>query len=106
MAFRCRFRIRDKKTHRTWVAHWPIEHGIFLCANTGTKVTITARSGYSEYNDRGEPVLDSWIEPMQYVRYGRYPYIEYPMLFDELKRGIDGPFTLALLAGKDSPSVQ
>jgi hypothetical protein len=62
MPFRTRLRCKDKTTHRTWIAHWPIESGIVLCALTGSRRLITLRGGYSEYNDRGEPVLDSWID--------------------------------------------
>ena len=65
--FRARLHIIEKATRRTWLAFWPWENGIALCAMTGSKRLITERAGYSEYNDRGEPVLDSWIEPTQYV---------------------------------------
>lgn len=44
---------------------WPEEDGIrYLCAKTGQRRLVTERGGYSEYNDRGEPVLDSWIKPL------------------------------------------
>lgn len=40
-----------------------------------------------------------------YERYDARPYIDYKRLFDELERGVDGPCTLALIAGEDSPPV-
>lgn len=63
MIARCRIRGRDKATHQTWVAFWPWNNGVALCVLTGTTHLITHRAGYSEYNDRGEPVLNSWREP-------------------------------------------
>jgi len=65
MTFRLRLRIREKETHRTWLAFWPWtgSPAIALCAKTGSLRLITHRAGYTEYNDRGEPVLYSWREP-------------------------------------------
>jgi hypothetical protein len=103
--FRTRLHIRDKATHRTWIANWPIERGVILYAMTGSKCLVTERGGYSEYNDRGEPVLDSWIEPLYYLRYGDRPYIDHRRLFKELEKGVDGPCTLALLGARDSPNT-
>lgn len=66
MTFRGRLRIREKLTHRTWTAHWPWTDGIAFCYRTGSLRLITHRAGYGEYNDRGEPVLDSWREPERF----------------------------------------
>jgi hypothetical protein len=63
MTFRLRLRIREKATHRTCILHWPTTFGLWGYYETGRKVLITARAGYAEYNDRGEPVLDSWTKP-------------------------------------------
>ena len=62
-----RLHIREKTTHRTWQAIWPWQDGIALCWMTGSKHLVTVRAGYTEYNDRGEPVLDSWTEPTAWV---------------------------------------
>lgn len=60
-----RIRITEKATRRTAVAIWPWENGIALCFLTGYKQLIyPGRCGYSEYNERNEPVLDSWIEEL------------------------------------------
>jgi|HubBroStandDraft_2_1064218.scaffolds.fasta_scaffold00132_14 hypothetical protein len=63
MPARLRIRGRNKTNHKTWIAYWPWEKSFALCILTGTKHLITHRAGYSEYNDRAEPVLDSWCEP-------------------------------------------
>ena len=59
-----RLRVREKKTGRTYIVYWPWPDGICLCAKTGERRFVTDAGGYSEYNDRGEPVLDSWINPL------------------------------------------
>lgn len=64
---RLRLRIIDKATRRTYVASW-FAPGCFICAATGSMRVVDTRAGYSEYNDRGQPVLDSWIEPTPMVR--------------------------------------
>ena len=66
MPFRMILRVRDKSTHRTYLGRWPAQDGLVICATTGHK-RMNVRAGYTEFNDRGEPVLDSWIEPTQYV---------------------------------------
>lgn len=63
-----KLRIKEKATRRTWMAYWPPIDGVMLCCSTGSKRLIVNRAGFSEYNDDGEPVLDSWLEPVQYVR--------------------------------------
>lgn len=60
-------RIMEKATRRTWRAYWPYQDGAALCVLTGHKHIIQNRAGYSETNDRGEPVLDSWVEPTNYI---------------------------------------
>ena len=65
---RLRIRVREKATHRTWVVDWPPDGGILFCGLTGSKHLVVNHAGYGEYNDRGEPVLDSWIEPTNYFR--------------------------------------
>jgi len=46
-------------------------------------------------------------EQPQYIRYGRPSiYIDYRRLFEELDSKVDGPCTMALLAGKDSPPLE
>jgi hypothetical protein len=65
MTFKMRLRVREKATHRTWIVVWAPESGVIYCAVTGRKNFCWYRSGYGEYNDRGEPVLDSWWEPEQ-----------------------------------------
>lgn len=62
-AFRTRLLIKDKRTQRTYV-----KHGSF-CVTTGTRRLVTSwRGGWAEYNDRGEPVLDSWVIPNPYIK--------------------------------------
>lgn len=64
---RLRLRVIDKATRRTGVAFYPWEGGITFGFYTGEMRLITDKAGYSEYNDRGQPVLDSWMEPIQYL---------------------------------------
>ena len=68
-----RIRIIEKGTMRTWIAY-PCNHPHFapyLIVATGEKRIIApGRCGWSEYNDRGSPVLDSFIcEPCMF--YGK-----------------------------------
>lgn len=60
-----RIRIFEKATHRTYLAHFG--SGGIVCVLTGTKKLVQYAPGYSEYNDRGEPVLDSWVVPERCV---------------------------------------
>lgn len=66
---RLQLRVKEKATNRTWF-QYPFDPLAFnICYMTGTKRLIACgRAGYSEYNDRGEPVLDSWIEQPFYAR--------------------------------------
>lgn len=66
-SFRCRLRIRVKATRRTFLRYWPPDAASDLCIATGSKRLVINRAGYSEVNDRGEAVLDSWCEPQLYV---------------------------------------
>lgn len=67
---RLRIRVREKATHRTYVVHWPPSDNILVWWATGTLRLVLHTPGYGEYNDRGEPVLDSWIEPTNYIQCG------------------------------------
>lgn len=61
--------IKEKATRRTWVSWWPNPNGErSLTFRTGRRELILHRAGYAEYNSDGEPVLDSWTEPMNYLR--------------------------------------
>lgn len=61
------YRIKEKATNRTWMMYG-CTNGLRMCIGTGHKVFIAPGSqGYSEFNDRGEPVLDSWIKQELYV---------------------------------------
>lgn len=54
-------RVIEKKSRITWRAFWPYEKGVAFCMRTGHGVCIpTYREGYSEYNDRGEPIPGSF----------------------------------------------
>lgn len=64
---RMRLRIREKATHRTWLLDWSPDSDVLLYCMTGTKRLVLHAPGYSEYNDRGEPVLDSWVEPTNFT---------------------------------------
>ena len=60
---RVRLRITEKATRRTYIGVYPWDASDTICCIvTGYKRFVTDRSGYSEFNERGEPVLDSWIE--------------------------------------------
>lgn len=69
---RLKLRIIEKVSRRTYDAYWPWSDGIALCIATGTmRLVYPGTSGYKEYNDRGEPIPDSWTtEPMWVVRAG------------------------------------
>lgn len=61
---RLRLRIRDKATNATYAGVYPWEDGYALCWVTGThRPLMVGKSGYTRYNDRGEPETDSWREP-------------------------------------------
>lgn len=64
-----RIHVIDKVTRRTAIAFYPWQDGIALSLLTGEKRLITDKAGYSEYNDRGQPVLDSWLEPQSYMSF-------------------------------------
>lgn len=65
---RMRLRITEKDTRRTYRGVYPWDDGIAFCYGTGVmKFIPCGMSGYKEYNERGEPVLDSWIEQPFYV---------------------------------------
>lgn len=101
MSFRVRLHARDKATRRTCIVDWPPVDNIRMTMMTGEMRPVTnSRGGYSEYNDRGEPVLDSWTVPQRYVTFGHRPYIDYRRLFAELDAGVDGPSTMAILTGR------
>jgi hypothetical protein len=63
---RLKCRVREKKTHRTWIVFYPPTNGIRECWQTGHKKLPTGRGDYTEFNDRGEPVLDSWSDQIWY----------------------------------------
>ena len=66
--FRLKLRIIEKATRRTYVAYYPwFAGGIALCMATGWYGLINNRNGYAEYNDRGEPVLDSYTKAERFV---------------------------------------
>lgn len=65
---RLRLRVIEKVSRRTYLAIWPWSDGIGFCIATGTRHIISRYAGYREYNDRGEPVPDSWTEPQELVR--------------------------------------
>ena len=67
--FRLKLRIMEKATRRTWVAFYPWDNGIALCIATGSiRLIDCGRAGYSEFNDRDEAILDSWIKQDWLVR--------------------------------------
>jgi hypothetical protein len=53
-----RIRVIEKTTNRTWMFY---PH-FGLCFATGHMHIIGPGGGYTETNDRGDPVLDSWVK--------------------------------------------
>lgn len=66
-AARIRLRVKEKATNRTYIVYPHTDGRINIWWQTGRKQIIKYRAGYTEYNDRGEPVLDSWQEPINYI---------------------------------------
>ena len=66
MSFRICLRVKDKATRRTCIVY-PTDDGVRVTLLTGEYRFVPEwKGGYSEYNDCGEAVLDSWI-PSQMV---------------------------------------
>ncbi len=61
---RTRIRVVEKITRRTWVA-FGFDDGSFICAVTGVRRVVGARAGYTEFNDRGEPVSLTVHDPAE-----------------------------------------
>ena len=59
--FKTRLRVKDKATGRTGIIQYG--SGFVARITTGEKRFVPpCSSGYKEYNDDGEPVLDSWLD--------------------------------------------